>query len=157
MTLNYDCIRDILIFIEENLGYEESESGIPTNHQSITRKKLIDNSKFLIYNREEVSYAFEQLVREELLLTKDKPVYINGNLIRVEVIGLTFKGHELLTAIENEEVWKTAKEASKKKGGLPLGAMVYGIKTAINSIMINPNVSGNIASNINLIRKALGL
>ena len=75
----------------------------------------------------------------------------------MEIIGLTFKGHKLLTAIENEEVWKTAKEASKKKGGLPLGAMVFGIKTAVNAIMVNPNVSGNITSNIGIIRKALGL
>lgn len=60
MKLNHDYVRSILMFIEEELDYQNTK--IPTYHQEISDGDLVANAKFSKYNKQELVYALELLL-----------------------------------------------------------------------------------------------
>lgn len=94
MKLNYDCIRDLMIFLEDNLSYENAY--------------WISDIKIDGYSDEELIYTAEKLFEAG---------YINGNLSRtlssryplILIREITWQGHELLGNIRDNTVWKKLK------------------------------------------------
>ncbi len=92
MKLNQDCIRDLLLYLEDNLSYK--------NDININSLKLNN------YTEEELVYTTERLMEANFLscLTAkgfDIPVIIARNI--------TYNGHEFLDNIRDDKVWKETK------------------------------------------------
>lgn len=99
MQLNHDCVRDVLLYVEENANYNVR---ISTN--SI---KLKD------YSIEEIVYTIEKLSEADFLnmtsvstMGKQIPGYI--------VKSITYKGHEFLDNIKDNSVWSDTKKQLSK-------------------------------------------
>lgn len=105
MKLNYDCIRDILLTIEEILN--RKDELILANFKSY--KKL---SK---YNEDEIQYNALKLLQEEYVTG----LKISGNntTIVLRLTDLTWSGHELLNDIRSETVFNQTKEKIIKSVG----------------------------------------
>lgn len=94
MQLNHDCIRDILLYIEDN-----------TNHPN----DIVNFNKICAtledkYDRDVVHYHINQLTQAKFISTKyadNRPYYISP---------LTWEGHGYLDNIRNKPVWEKLKE-----------------------------------------------
>lgn len=125
MRLNHDYVRDILLFIEQELEYNDTKT--PIHHKEITHSDLISNVKLL------------------------KGGYIKGSLIPknsgvnfdiVNISRFTLQGHDLLENIKPDPVWKETKSMLHKVGDFSLGIMsqVAGeIMVAYTKSMMNLN------------------
>ena len=97
MKLNKDCIRDLLLYLEDNLSY--------------TSDININNLKFKNYTEEELVYTCERLIEADFLsciVSKgfEMPIIIAKNI--------TYRGHEFLDNIRDDSVWKETKKITSK-------------------------------------------
>jgi hypothetical protein len=151
MKLNHDYVRNILMFIEEELDYQNTK--IPTYHQEISDGELVANAKFSKYNKQELVYALELLLKEHFIECANSPYFVDGNLMTARIIGLTWSGHELLDNVRNDTVWNAVKQKAKKFGGFSLSALANSAKAISIALMSDPNAINNFLSGIDNISK----
>lgn len=144
MKLDFDCVRDILLYVEENSGYQDSNSDMPSKHKEIPHARIISDSFFSKYNKEDAVHTLELMIKEGLFDFASKPIYdSNNNLVYARIIGLTWYGHELLTNIRNDTVWNAVKEKSKKVGKVSIKAMASAAATLATAMLTDPNAVQN--------------
>ena len=153
MRLNPDYVRDILLFIEKELDYEDAENQTPHIHKEITDGQLVSNQYFSTYNKQELSYALEQLIKEGFIDLAAKPNIHNGNINIARIIGLTWQGHELLDNIRDNTVWDAVKKKAVKFGGLSISALFSGAKFLGCKLMEDPNSIQNFLQGVDNISK----
>lgn len=98
--LNMDCVRSLLLFLEENQRYRE--------HGRVVGLKM----KNIRHQMEE--YSYEHLYEAAQYLLDKNLVIVEGNGIGKTPAHYTFKGitpqgHELLKAMRDDTVWQRAK------------------------------------------------
>lgn len=152
MKLNHDYVRDILLFIEEELDYQ-CNTKTPTYHNEITDGQLLANKKFERYNKQELTYALEQLVKEHYIDCASEPYFVNGNLMTARIIGLTWCGHELLDNVRNNNIWNSVKKNAAKFGSFSLSTLAISAKMLTTALMTEPNAIQNLNQGINNIGK----
>ena len=153
MTFNYDYVRDILLFIEKNLNYEHFDK-LPMNHKKIMYGKLLSDVSFDGYDKQELLYALELLIKEGYIDCLNIR-FDNGNLRSANIIGLTWNGHNLLGNIRNDTVWNAVKQKAKKVGGVSLSALANSAGTLANALLSDPNAIQNFMQGIQNIRNML--
>ena len=92
MKLNPNCIRDILITVEQHSDFY---------HQTHYKKEL-PFSTLSRYSHEEILYHINQCKLSNLI--NDVHYYDAGN--HIDIRDLTPEGHEFLANIRNNTVWK---------------------------------------------------
>lgn len=133
MRLNHDYARDILLFIESDLGYENNQ------HQCINFCKILKHKNFVKHDTNELKYALELLIQENYINCVKQPYFIDGDLISADIVGLTWKGHELLDNVRNDTVWNAVKQKSMKFGKFSLTTLAVCAKDLTFKLMDNPN------------------
>ena len=124
MRLNIDCIRDILLTVE-NLSFGE--------------RLTLDQLQELLpaYTKEELWYTSIKL---------DEGGYldiISVSELRAPMPGiksindLTFKGHEFLNNIRNDSNWDKVKEVAKKAGSSSLNALGQIAASVISNAIVS--------------------
>lgn len=118
MKLNLDCIRDILLTVEE---YASPTNPVtiddPTTLLNLALKKHSDikYEKLKDYSFEEIEYHIRQCYESGLLI--NFKTYINGKL---SIDDLSPKGHELLSNISSNAVWAKTKSICAGFGDISL-------------------------------------
>ncbi len=153
MRLDADYVRDILLFIEKELDYEDSESVTPHIHKEIRDVQLIKNNKFAKYDKQLLSYALEQMIKFDLIDLAEAPNLHGGNLHTARIIGLTWQGHELLDDIRDDTIWNAIKTKAAKCSGLSLKALFSAATSLGNSLLTDPNAIENFLQGIENIPK----
>lgn len=119
MRLNNDCIRDILLYIEDKITYKNSCIEVSS--------LLNDLSK---YTEDEILYHINQIYKADLI---DKPFYADD---RAQIISdLTWTGHQYVDNIRDNKVWKLLKEKSKTLSSISLSTMVKLAPTIIEHLL----------------------
>lgn len=98
MKLNPDCVRDVLLYLEENLKIEEGQK-----FSHITLHQLKQNLNK--YSEEDVLYSVYNLYQIH---------FIDGNIKNVndikmyicEIYNITWSGYQFLNTIRPKSVWK---------------------------------------------------
>ncbi|MEL3956893.1 DUF2513 domain-containing protein [Caldifermentibacillus hisashii] len=116
MRLNPDCIRDILLVVEETTSYSNFMEFYPDNEIETLKP----------YSSEEILYHIKQCELSGLL-TKVTWFMGDGCLIQ----DLSPKGHEFLANIRSENIWNKTKEKAKSIGSFSLDTLT---KIAINIV-----------------------
>lgn len=94
MRLNNDCIRDILLYLEENITYDISCIRFDSLSSSL-------NS----YTPDTLRYHINQLYNAGLI---DKPEYWDDG---PQILNdLTWEGHQFVNDIRDDKVWRSIKE-----------------------------------------------
>lgn len=104
MKLNNDCIRDLLIYLENNLDYHE--------------QLYVHNIKLKNYSSDELSYTVERL-KEANFLNCSGGIYSQHN-IPLAVKSITYQGHQFLDSIRDDDVWSNAKSKIKAVASVTL-------------------------------------
>lgn len=126
MKLNPDCIRDILIAVEEN-----TEVGIYFAYPSEIEKA----PSLKKYSDNVIRYHMFQCAKSGLIDLRND---VTGC---IDITDLTPKGHSLLADIRADNVWKKTKSVASKVGSYSLDALTK-IATGVVTALINQQISG---------------
>ena len=107
MVLNMDCLRDVLIVIEQHQRYISTPDGVVSN-ENLPLTTLCD--LLPVYPREDVYYAAFQAEQAGFLKIGGTPAW-GGVTLDEEIEYLTFAGHEFLASVRENSRWKALKKA----------------------------------------------
>lgn len=110
MKLNPNCIRDILIAVEENTGYH-TYLDYPAERDQCPS---LEN-----YEDDEIRYHIYQCYKSGLIEFAGKED-LSGN---IGIRDLTPAGHSFLANIRSDNVWNDVKKVSSKVGSSSLTAL----------------------------------
>lgn len=102
MKLIHDCVRDIMLYIEDNLKLDNT---LTINEIQINLSN---------YSIEDITYTCEKLDEAGYLEIKR---YITGDAI---VLKMTYNGHQFLDTIRDDSIWKETKSKISKIAGVSL-------------------------------------
>jgi len=122
MKLNHDCVRDVLLFVEENLPYGH----------------YVDFSAIEIpdYSREDLLYTADKLIEADYLNGK-KENYLGSHTPAIRVTSMTWSGHQFLDNIRDDSVWKSTKKVLSKFSSVSLSLMGNVASQVITSLVQN--------------------
>lgn len=120
MKLNVDCIRDILLLVEQ------------APYQEVVYLDKIKNS-LKSYSSDEIEYAILKLNEAEYI---DARIihYDNGTIIR-SIDDITYTGHQFLETIRDNKVWKETKSICGKVGTFALNFVSQVASGVITSLI----------------------
>lgn len=126
MKLNPDCIRDILIAVENNTDFTHSFV------YSISNSSI---ESLANYSHEEIIYHISQCDKANLI---DSVQYMDGG--DCVVIGdLSPEGHKFLADIRSDTVWNRVKDISKEIGLASLSSITQ-IATCVATNIIKSHL-----------------
>ncbi len=146
MRLNPDCIRDILLCVEEHTGHNRFASFVDVETTKELRDFLGDVPEAQDYQDEllkkysspELMYHLAYCIKDTLIESPDNS--IGGTLLTIN--DLTPKGHQLLENIRHKTVFEKTKEIAKKLGIESLPAF-RNISESVTSEMIKMYLTSN--------------
>lgn len=131
MRLYPDCVRDVLIYLEDHL--ELYSDGRRVCRNEIGWKTIAEddtlNQKYLI---EDIQYAILQLSEAGFIEAHPIPGGQNRGLIGFNVLGITWTGHELLASLRGEELWKATKSIADQLGTYSVKALATIASAVVN-------------------------
>jgi len=127
VVLNYDCLRDVLISLEENLTIDSDLSFDYFNlHQILNFESLKK------YSKEDIYYCVYNLIEIDFL---DGTIQFADGGIPYHglVSNITYAGHEFLQSIKSDTIWKSIKSKLKPVAGLSINLITEVAKAVIIS------------------------
>lgn len=124
MKLKPDCMRSILLFIED----------LPINSEA-TIKDFINN--LCDFSEDDISYT---------IYTLHEAGFINGTLVKSKtttipyvysVTSLTYEGHQLLEDIRSEKVWNPVKTVINDIGSSSINTISQVASSVISQLIAN--------------------
>lgn len=99
MKLNYDCVRDVMLYLEENLIF-----GNPIRDTNINLNYDIKEIRYSLLKLHEINYLDGSVSK-----------YMNGDY-SVITTDITFYGHKFIGEIQSDTIWDKTKSVSKDLG-----------------------------------------
>lgn len=138
MQLNFDAVREILLFIEKEVDYSQNKNII---RQSDIYNGIQENDSF---SKDDIWYGIEVLLTTPYLNLCEPPTYHPfGELKSVFIRGLTFEGHNFLDTIRKPTIWDVVKEKAKMYGGLSFATLSKAGASLGNALMQDSNAIDN--------------
>ncbi len=102
MKLSHECVRDVMLAIEE----------IPYRH-------YIESNKFIVkdYDKDEINYTIKRLYEAGFLDAKDQSTLSDYEFT---VMSLSYYGHQFLGNIRPQGSWDKTKKAANKVGSVSI-------------------------------------
>jgi len=142
MKLNKDCIRAVLIYIEEHCIYEEDKGDNKTMH-IVNLHELLESKEISDFKEDDIRYTIVKLLEGDYIKGSLIPKNNGTNIdIAVRISQLTLRGHELLDNIRIESVWNKTKRLLERVGDFSLNTMSQIAKESMvvhMKSMVNPN------------------
>ncbi len=105
MQLKPDCVRQLLLAIEEQLNFNELKT--------VTDLKLDDS-----FALDDYLYSTKKL--NEAGFINAKKLHGDGEIFDYYIVDMTFEGHEYLETIRSPKAWNFAKEKAADLGSFSL-------------------------------------
>lgn len=122
MKLDKDCIRLVLLYIEEHCIYETNKFGNKSMH-NINLHEIMQSKDLLNTPEDNIRYTIVKLLEGRYIEGKLIPQNSGVNFDIMQISQLTLRGHDLLDNIRPEPVWYKTKSALHKVGDFSLGIM----------------------------------
>jgi len=122
MKLDKDCIRVVLIYIEDHCIYEVNKFGDKRMH-IVNLHELTGSKELSIFPEDDVRYTVVKLLEGNYIKGSLIPKNSGVNFDIVQITQLTLRGHDLLDNIRPESVWNKTKGILSKVGDFSLGIM----------------------------------
>lgn len=120
MRLNPDCVRDILLIVEQ--------LATPTNRPLFPKEWPAN--QFEKYGPETILYHINYCQEAELLSVQKR--YMGGEML---IKDLTPKGHEFLSNIRKDTNWNKTKELAEKIGSTSLQVLVSVASQVVSALI----------------------
>lgn len=116
MKLDNDCIRDILLFLEEKLDIKDDNGDTVI----VPIESLIDNFKNK-YSEKQIMYTTDK-IKEGGFIKTCYHRYVSDN--SDDIMELTYDGHLYLANIRDNQIWNIVKNKTKGLASVSFGIMV---------------------------------
>lgn len=119
MKLNPDCIRDVLLYLEEHLQVDLKTH----NFNNVTLKDLNNNTALKAkYSPEEIWYTVYNLKEARYI---DGTISNSGSykMVVCEIKNITWNGHQFLNTVRPQSVWDATLKGASKLGIMSIGAL----------------------------------
>lgn len=116
MKLDNDCIRDILLFLEEKLDIKDDNGDTVI----VPIESLIDNFKNK-YSEKQIMYTTDK-IKEGGFIKTCCHRYVSDN--SDDIMELTYDGHLYLANIRDNQIWNIVKNKTKGLASVSFGIMV---------------------------------
>lgn len=144
MTLNYDCIRDVLLYLENTLGYTDNQ--VAMTHKRLTIGSI--ENDLLSYTKEDIQYTIEKLFEARYIrivnISTDKQGYIANGYID----DITWDGFNFLNNIREKSIWEATKDGAKKVGAMSISAISMISFEIVKAVVTNQEVINKIVAHI---------
>lgn len=141
MKLNIDCVRDVLLCLEENITMDNNNCIIPVPFKTV--KAILKNK----YEENDIVYAISKLLDIRYIIG-----HIDKTNGRYKVTGsisdITWEGHEFLNSIRPQTIWETTKENASKLSISSIRGMASLANNIINAIVTNQEIISSILSTL---------
>lgn len=144
MKLNPDCIRDLMLFCEENTYIRASKVGnsFVASYQALRISSLSIQPELSKYDAGELIYHIIQLSESGYLATDfhfdPKANFAHGELPRIYYV--TPKGHEFIASVKGRSAWEVTSKILKSFGAVSLTA-IETISKGIAAAVIEQSLS----------------
>jgi Hypothetical protein (DUF2513). len=128
LKLNRECVRDILLVLEE-FKYDEI----------LNTTDLKENERLSKYDFFEAVYAIEKL--KEAGYINGKVLYADNTVYDVSVKSITWDGHQFLDNIRDDGIWKVTKNIASKFSSVSI-SMLSNIASTVISQLISKELGG---------------
>lgn len=122
MKLNHECVRDLLLSIEQS----ETQNYLFLRH--LKEMPLLSS-----YSDEEIIYTASKLREKNFIIAKQ--LTGDGKIFDIAISEMTWDGHEFLDNIRDNQVWKATKEISSKITGASLSILADVAKSYISKTL----------------------
>lgn len=123
MKLNQDCVRDILLLIEDEISFGSF----------LRLDFFLTSEKLSKYDSETIKYTLAKLDETEFL--KSNTRWVNNDLASFSTGMITWKGHKFLDTIRDEKVWSNTKSIISKFSSVSI-SMVESIASNVITQLI---------------------
>lgn len=146
MKMNPDCIRDVLLYLEENLVYLEEINTAKI--QAISWETLFqDEYLSSTYLTEDIKYTIQKLY-EIRFIECSVATGSRNDWLHCNILNLTWHGHEFLDTVRGKTVWEATKEKAFKLGGMSIKTLAVVALEITKAIATNPQFISDIVNNI---------
>lgn len=136
MKLNPDCIRDVLLYLEENLKIEDCQK-----FSQITLHQL--KQELNKYSEEDIFYSVYNLHQIHFIEGNIKDAN-NIKMYFCEIHNITWNGHQFLNTIRPKSVWEATKTGAAKLGIMSMSALSTISMKVAEAVVTNPTVIAGI-------------
>ena len=145
MKLNSDCIRDTLLYLEEELTINFQQRTF----NSIPGNRLIENMmlKHTHYEAEEIWYVIYNLKQVGYIEGRFSNAG-NGKMYVCEIENITWKGHQFLDSIRPESIWEAVKTKADQIGGISVSGLNIIASTVLQQMASHPEFIQSIIDTI---------
>jgi hypothetical protein len=130
MKINPDCIRDVLLYLEDNLFITEQN-----NFSEIPINSLYEN---LDYTQEDIWYSVYNLNQIRFIEGRITPAG-KDKMFFCEIQNITWNGHQFLNTIRPKSIWDATKSKAKQIGGMSLSTLSMLSMSIANAVATNPD------------------
>lgn len=127
MKLNHDCVREILLELEEKLTFDDD--------LHLQQIKELDTCKE--HGEEETLYTILKLIEANYLV--GNTFYSGDELYHLSVSSITWNGHEFLDSVRSSEIWKETKNRVKAFSSVSIGVLTEVAKDQIKQKLFGTN------------------
>lgn len=120
MRLDPNCIRSVLIYVEENTTY----------YSSCTLTVYDLNSIFPDYDFDTVMYHIDQCAQSGFF-----SAFSTDQIENVEIKGLSPAGHQFLDNVRNDNIWNKVKNIGDELGSQSLSALAQIAANVVTEII----------------------
>lgn len=128
MTLDYNCFRKILLYIEEHCVYENAINGRKMHEVSFY--EICNADKLKEFNEETKRYIVSKLLCDGYVNGKTIPKNDYENFSVAFISSLTMKGHNMVDNISNEHIWNNAIDAMNMNGKVSIDILAREVDSA---------------------------
>ncbi len=138
MKLNPDCVRDVLLYLEEHLHIED-RNKLSTIDLKELKEKLTQYSEddifYSVYNLHQIRF-----IEGRINDTGDRKMFF------CEINNITWNGHQFLNTIRPDTVWQATKKGASKLGIMSMHALSSIAMKVAEVIISDPTVIAKIVS-----------
>ena len=120
MKLNYDCVRDVMLYLEENLIF-----GNPIRDTNINLNYDIKEIRYSLLKLHEINYLDGSVSK-----------YMDGDY-SVITTDITFYGHKFIGEIQSDTIWDKTKSVSKDLGIQTINGITQIAGSVISSLILS--------------------
>lgn len=106
MKLNHDCVRDVMLYLEDNLKLD-------SNIESYGLAKVLKD-----YTPDDVVYSISKLV--EIGYISGMPIKSLANGSSYIITSITWSGHKFIDNVKTPQVWAETKQMTSKFGAVSI-------------------------------------
>lgn len=145
MKLNPDCVRDTLLYLEENLAINCKNNTF----EFITLNQLTTCmlEKYSQYTEEDIWYTVYNLKQVHFIEGRINDAG-NHKMMFCNIENISWSGHQFLSTVRPDTIWEATKNKAKEIGGMSIQGLSMIAMTIMQGLASNSDFIQSIVDKI---------